>query len=60
MLGEDHPVGFCYIVLEGLSLHGEVNCEFGELSIWPLIELLVQLMACKTSTSKVIVQEHTK
>lgn len=60
MLGEDCPVGSFHILLEDVILPGEVNFEFEELSIWPLIELLVQLMAYKASTSKVIVQEHTK
>lgn len=58
MLGEDCPVRSFYIVMEDLILPGEVNCEFEELSIWPLIELLVQLMAYKANTSKVLVQEH--
>lgn len=52
------PVGSFCIFLEDQILPGEVNSEFGELAIWPLIELLVQLVACKTSTSKVMAQEH--
>lgn len=58
MLGEDCSVGSLHIFPEDTILPGEVSCEFGELSIWSLIELLVQLMACKASTSKVVVQEH--